>query len=562
MIILGISGLAHESTVSVLVDNRLVAAVSEERLTRVKNQGGFPYRSLRLVLQMAGIRPEQIELVAYPFFSHRQELALQVRCLLADIAFTLRNGEPLSHRLLHLLNYLRITFVVDDLRPAERALEKGLKEFGLLPKLRRVDHQLSHVASAVYTSAFDRCLGVSLDGYGSGAAGSIYSWEGGRLQPLCRIPFPHSMGSFYQRLTTALGFKRLRHEGKVLGLAAYGNPKRVYDRIVARFEQDHEDFYRFKSAHNRWFERGLVKQYPREDLAAAYQQVLEEVVVRHLRRYLQRSGHTRVAIAGGVASNVKMNQRIAELPEVEELFVHPAMTDMGSGTGAALVLAASHNGLRPFVLRDVYLGPEFSESEMEGALMRSGLPYQKVPDIEHLVASLLVDKKVIARFDGRMEYGPRALGNRSILYPATDPAVNSWLNQRLRRTEFMPFAPIIMAEHADGYFHQLRKVEHAAEFMTVTLDCTDRMKAESPAAVHVDGTARPQILRREVNPSCHRILAEYHRLTGIPTLINTSFNMHEEPIVCTPDDAVKGFIDSRLDYLAMGEFLAQGPAAV
>ncbi len=558
MNILGISGLAHESTVSLVRDNALVAAVSEERLTRVKNQGGFPYRSLDMVLDLGGIRAEDVDLVAHPFFTARQELDLQVRCLKDDLAFTLANGEPLTHRLIHVLNYLRITYLAGDLGPADRALEKGLAERGLLGKLQRVDHQLAHVASAVFTSGFDRCLGVSLDGYGSGAAGSVYSWEAGKLGLLGRIPFPHSLGAFYQRATTALGFTALRHEGKVLGLAAFGDPAVLHDRVRARFE-DHGDFFRFKSAHDFLIERGLARRYRREDIAAAYQKVLEEVTTRFLTPLLLRTGHTRVALAGGVASNVKLNQRIAEIPGVEAVFVHPAMSDMGSGTGAALMLASARDGLKPFAMRDAYLGPAYSEREMEEALRRGGLPFRKSPDLAKEVAGLLAAGKVVARFDGRMEYGPRSLGNRSILYPAKDPDVNRWLNQRLRRTEFMPFAPIVLAEHAPALFVGLGTAAHAAEFMTLTFDCTDRMKAESPAAVHVDGTARPQLLRREVNPWLHGMLSEYHRFTGLPVLINTSFNMHEEPIVCTPDDAVKGFLDSRLDCLAMGDFLAELP---
>ncbi len=208
----------------------------------------------------------------------------------------------------------------------------------------------------------------------------------------------------------------------------------------------------------------------------------------------------------------------------------------------------------------MFLGPGFSEDEIVAALKRAQLPFTHYSVIEPKLAMLLAAGKVVARFDGRMEYGPRALGNRSILYHAKEPAVNQWLNQRLGRTEFMPFAPATLAEkRADCYLNTCGG-EYAAEFMTLTFDCTDEMKRDSPAAVHVDGTARPQLVTPQSNPGFHRILNEYYKLTGIPTLINTSFNMHEEPIVCSPDDAIRAFLQGNLDYLAIGSFLVPHPS--
>jgi carbamoyltransferase len=208
----------------------------------------------------------------------------------------------------------------------------------------------------------------------------------------------------------------------------------------------------------------------------------------------------------------------------------------------------------------VYWGPCYSEEQIADALTRAQLPAMRCNNIEASIASLLVQGKVIARFNGRMEYGPRALGNRSILYEAKEPEVNQWLNQRLGRTEFMPFAPATLFEHRHDCYQNIDGADHAAQFMTITFDCTDRMKRQSPAAVHVDGTARPQLVTRESNPSFYGVLTEYHKRTGIPTLINTSFNMHEEPIVCSPEDAIKAFLVGRLDYLAIGNFLVQHPA--
>jgi len=210
-------------------------------------------------------------------------------------------------------------------------------------------------------------------------------------------------------------------------------------------------------------------------------------------------------------------------------------------------------------LTDVYLGPEYTDAEIEQALDSSGLEYSRIEDIEPRIADLVAENKVVARFNGRMEYGPRALGNRSILYQAIDPAVNQWLNTRLGRTEFMPFAPATLYEDRDRCYQGMDGAEFTSQFMTITFDCTPWMREHCPAAVHVDGTARPQLVTRDSNPSFHQILSEYKRLTGLPSLINTSFNMHEEPIVCSPQDAIRSFVQGRLDYLAMGDYLIASP---
>jgi carbamoyltransferase len=268
-----------------------------------------------------------------------------------------------------------------------------------------------------------------------------------------------------------------------------------------------------------------------------------------------------VALAGGVAANVKLNQRVHELDGVEGTFIHPAMGDDGTSAGGALYWLGKAGTLVPTELRHVYLGNELPGASIERAVTTSGLPFELESDIDGRVGELLADGKVVARVTGSSEYGPRALGNRSILCSAADQRVNEWLNERLGRTEFMPFAPITLWEARERCYERLSGAEHAARFMTITFNCTDFMKRVSPAAVHVDGTARPQLVERDVSPGLHRILSEYSRRTGIPSLINTSYNMHEDPIVATADDAIATFRRSGLDYLALGSFLvSQAPS--
>jgi carbamoyltransferase len=242
------------------------------------------------------------------------------------------------------------------------------------------------------------------------------------------------------------------------------------------------------------------------------------------------------------------------------------MGDEGLALGAAYAVAAElgrEQGvpLEPRKLTDVYLGPTYGAPEIERAIADAGLTAEPLSDVAPRAAELLAEGRVVARSDGRMEYGPRALGNRSVLYQPTDPTVNDWLNKHLARTEFMPFAPVTLAECADECYRDLDGARYAAEFMTITFACTPWLHERCPAVVHVDGTARPQLVRRDQNPEYYRILEEYRKLTGLPVLINTSFNMHEEPIVCTPADAVRAFVQGELDYLLLGNYLVRGRGA-
>jgi carbamoyltransferase len=300
----------------------------------------------------------------------------------------------------------------------------------------------------------------------------------------------------------------------------------------------------------------LAARYRREDVAAAYQSALESVVVERLRPYVRRHGVENVVLAGGVAANVKLNQRIHEMDGVEAIFIHPAMGDDGTGVGGALYWLSKRNGrLLPRPLEHVYYGPELDRRETESALRASGLSYCREPDIARRIATLLAEGKVVGRVRGASEYGPRALGHRSVLCSAADASVNDWLNRRLRRSEFMPFAPITRYEDRDACYRNVAGAEHAARFMTITFDCTAEMRRDAPAAVHVDGTARPQLVEQHVAPDLYAILSEYRRLTGRTSLINTSFNLHEEPIVQTAEDAIRTFEQGGLDHLAIEDVL-------
>jgi carbamoyltransferase len=309
----------------------------------------------------------------------------------------------------------------------------------------------------------------------------------------------------------------------------------------------------------------IPRDFDRADLAASVQLVLEEIALAFVGYWLERSGLRNVVAAGGVFANVKLNQRIHELPAVDHFYVHPGMDDGGLALGGPLALELeARQGSAPELvstLPDVYLGPAYSDQEIARSLDGSDLEVSRPPNIHDAIARLLAEGHVVARFAGRMEYGPRALGHRSILYRPDDPSVNDWLNERLSRTEFMPFAPATLSDHAARCYQHLSGAEDSARFMTVTFGCTPEMRAASPGVVHVDGTARPQIVDAATAPDLHRILEAYLRRTGNPSLVNTSFNIHEEPIVCTPADALRAFQQGHLDYLAMGDLLIRHPSA-
>jgi len=377
----------------------------------------------------------------------------------------------------------------------------------------------------------------------------------------------NSMGNLYAYITEICGFKAGKHEGKVTGLAAHGKPR--YLNVLQQLMQYREGT--FINVGNMFFTSALKKirdllprDFSREDLAASIQRFSEDLVGRYVHYWLKRTGHSRLALAGGLFANVAVNRKMHELPGVKEVFIHPGMGDEGMPVGASLAVyhdtSVSRAPANRPCMDHVYLGPEYSDDEIREALEKAEVEavyYER--GVEEEIARLLANDHVVARFNGRMEYGPRALGNRSILYQAGDRHVNDWLNTALERTEFMPFAPATLWEEANRCYENLEGAENTARFMTITFECTPWMAESCAGVVHLDNTARPQLVKEEDNPSYYRILKEYYRLTGVPSFINTSFNMHEEPIVCTPSDAIRAFLLGHLDYLAMGRFLARNP---
>ena len=578
MIILGIID-SKPSTAAVVVDGKIASAISEERLCRLKMANGMPRQAISRVLAEAGVQPEEVERVVVaqnskmyepevtPWSGWFEDSKTNKKGVFTRLGASLApvvGSAPVSWKVHH---SLKSVLSLDRVRKLPALIRD---QYGIQAPVRFYDHHFCHAASAYYTSNFERALVVTLDGGGDGRSGSVYIGEGGHLRQVASVDSFNSLGNFYSYITVLCGFKAEKHEGKVTGLAALGEP--LYADILrkfVRYEEPGRIRYSIPMYHASAIQRireSLPADYDKAALAASVQLILEEVGTKFIRYWLRRTGLRKIAVAGGVFSNVKFNQRVHELEEVDAIFVHPAMDDSGLALGAAIAeLADRQNGKAQALVQylpDVYFGPEYSDREIEQAIQATGCQSRYDQDIHKTIAQLLAKGHVVARFHGRMEYGPRALGHRSILYQTTDPSVNDWLNERLVRTEFMPFAPATLKEYAHECYDGLGGAEDPSRFMTITFNCTPIMRKTSPGVVHVDGTARPQVIDPQTAPDFYRILSEYHPLTGIPSLINTSFNMHEEPIVCSPEDALRSFQQGHLDYLAIGNWLVTHPDLV
>ncbi len=519
---------------AVLVDGERLFAVNEERLNRVKKYRGFPRLSVRKVLEMANASPEDVEIIA--------------------VAGIFRKLSRLKE------------------------LEANLREvFGgdFKRKVLFVEHHLAHSASAYYTSGWRDALAVSIDAAGDGLSSSIYVARDGEMIRIAQSTYVDSLGDFYASVTELLGFKPMRHEGKVMSLAAYGRPR--YD-LRAIIELNGLSFdnhlgvigveatrklaelfdYPLKHA------RDIALQMKRGNLDGVLQRKAIEIAAsaqKHLEKLVEELGlklkghNLPVAYAGGVAQNVKANAVLRKILGDDDLWVFPAMDDGGLAFGAAIFVKAQMERLdgrwRPFRLKHVYLGPVYGKDKVEDFLRSEGVEYEEV-EVPSFVADALAEGKLVGLFQGAMEFGPRALGNRSILADPRDEGVKERLNVALKRDVFQPFAPSMLWETAGEYLEDLNGRPN--EFMTMSYTAREEFRKLAPAVVHVDGTTRPQAVRMEVNPTYYELIKAFERGSGLSAVLNTSFNMHGEPIVCSPEDALRTFMKAGLDVLVMEGF--------
>ena len=570
----------HETGAAVFEGASIKSAISEERLDRIKFSTTYPpTQSMAEAVRISGVDPRQISDVVISGLPAGKLLPKMIHGQWRDFIEFHGFNDYFPHFCKVLYRGFYFTRAL-----GYRSIRKFFRrEYGTSPKLHFVEHHLCHASAAYRTAPFDDALIVTADGVGDDVSVTVSEGRGGKITRLGEIPYPHSFGQFYTACTQVLGFRGGRHEGKITGLSGFGKvDPELYKKVKGTIRRSGPNFTLDKRYYSEGIVRGfslkkmrsgesmfdalqyrnykaplkrLVAGYSREDVAAVFQTLLEEEMIQVVQPFAKSTGLKNLALCGGVFANVKLNGALFRSLKMKQLYIFPHMGDGGLSVGAAL----EHLQVRPTPFDSVFWGPEFTEEEEEAALREAadqGLRYRREDDIERVIAERLVDGKVIARFNGAMEFGPRALCNRSILYSASDASANKWLNDRLGRTEFMPFAPVALVEEAHRCFKDIEGTEHACKFMTTILDCTDFTKERCPAIVHVDGTARPQFVSKEINASAHKVLTYYHEMTGVPLFVNTSFNMHEEPIVCSPNDAVRAYLSSKLDHLAMGPFLA------
>ncbi len=558
MKILGINYLS-ESSVALIENGKLKYAISEERLNRVKNWWGNPFKAIDFVLRETNNKLDDIDVFATHGLSCTKNFSPN------KSIYEKKIKEITSSKLRPKIKKKQINFLNKKFKNETKARERNSNNVNSLKKkfkkLDVYDHHEAHAASAYFYSGWKKCYVLTIDGWGDDSSSKLFIANNGQLTELSSSSSIDSLGYFYGSITKLLGYKPHRHEGKILGLAAFGNYKNAYLHISKMISYDKSN-KTFKGN----FEKGLyqskfhntnikflIKKYSREDIAAATQKRIEEVVIEFIKDNIKEN--TKIALAGGVFSNVKINQKISELKIIKNIFIYPNMGDGGLAVGCAIL---SHNKRRKFLPRNIesmYLGSKYSNSYIFKEIKKNNLKYLKLSNPQKFIAKKLHEGYVVASFQGRMEFGPRSLGNRSIFVNACDKSVNEWLNKKLKRTEFMPFAPITLKRYARKMYKDLNKKRLASKFMTITTECTKKAVKIFPAAIHIDNTARPQIITKKDNAKIYKVLNEYFKISKIPTLINTSFNVHEEPIVCTPNDAIRAFKTSKLDYLYIEDYI-------
>ena len=587
MHILGISAYYHDSAACLLRDGVVVAAAQEERFTRKKHDPAFPANAARYCLREAGIEAKEVMHVAFydkPFLKF--ERLLETYIAMAPKGFqSFRVAIPV---------WLREKLFLKDLLNKE--LKKLDDDQDWLSRLLFGEHHMSHAASAFYPSPFESAAVLTLDGVGEWATSSLAIGSGNQLEVQREIHFPHSLGLLYSAFTYYTGFKVNSGEYKLMGLAPYGEAKYV-DQIYAnlidvkddgsfRLNLDYFDYctgltmtnWRFADLFGgpaRSGEQRLTQKHM--DLAASIQKVTEDIMLKLTRAVAKQSGQRNLCLAGGVALNCVANGKILRDGAFEKIWIQPASGDAGGALGAAL---SAHHGLlnQPRTvsagrdsMRGSYLGPAYSQPEIDAGLTAAGARFETLTD-EQLIAQCaqdLADGRALGWFQGRMEFGPRALGGRSILGDARSPTMQKTLNLKVKyRESFRPFAPSVLREDVADWFEldgdspymllvadvvkPRRRAMTDAEQALFGIDKLNVPRSELPAVTHVDYSARVQTVHRDTNPRYHALLTEFKRTTGCPVIINTSFNVRGEPIVCTPADAFRCFMGSEIESLAVG----------
>ena len=599
MTILGISAFYHDSAAALIVDGKIIAAAQEERFTRKKQDASFPVNAVRFCLGFANIKLEDVDAIAFydkPLLKF--ERLLETYYAFAPSGFvSFHKAVPvwLREKLFH-----------------KREIRNGLKEISDSNQVQKLpirfpDHHLSHAASAFYPSPFEDAAILTIDGVGEWSTASIGKGSGKDIEMFATMNFPHSAGLLYSAFTYYLGFEVNKGEYKMMGLAPYGNPegertakyvKLITENLVTVYEDGSiwldQQYFNYATGlrmakDNKWEKLfGLKKRDAKDemlsehcDMALAIQQVTEDIFMKMAKTAKEKTGCNNICLAGGVALNSVANGKLIDSGLFDEVYIQPAAGDAGGAIGAALAAYHIFEGkertpIRPDAMSGSLLGSEYSDEEIEAALNAKGINFFKVGTEEELtekVSDLIIGANVIGWFQDRMEFGPRALGNRSIIADASNPEMQKKVNLKIKfRESFRPFAPIFLEEDLQRYFdvklpspymlqvHKWKDEWHnpLPENYTALpwLEKLDTVRSEFASVAHVDMSGRVQTVSKDSNPKVHLLLSKLKEKTGHGIAINTSFNVNNEPIVCSPEDAINGFLSTEMDVLAIGSFIA------
>ena len=575
MLILGINAYHGDASAAIIQDGRLIAAAEEERFNRVKHCAGFPEHAIRYCLDAAGAALTELDHIG---ISRDPSAHLHKKILYA--ASRLGVFRQAKDRL---ANAAKVRDLRDDL-----ARVFNLPKRALRAQFHNVEHHLAHLASCFFVSPFEHAALLSIDGFGDFISTMWAAGEGNSIEVLGQVEYPHSAGIVYTATTQFLGFPHYGDEGKVMGLAPYGQPRFIDEfREIIRTEERGQfrlnlDYFRHHAEGvemtwdagspviGRIFSDRFVETFGRarepntsltdrdRDIAASLQLRLEEVAFHVLNHLHEQTGLTDLGLAGGVAYNSVMNGKILLHTPFRRVFIQPAAGDSGTALGVCYHL---HNQVlkqtRGEVMTGAYTGPEFSNEQIRAALQQTGLAFEEYTDEEltKRAAQDIAVGLVVGWFQGRMEFGPRALGNRSIVADPRRPEMKCVLNERIKKREpFRPFAPSILEEHVGDYFEQT----HPAPTMLLVYQIRPEKRDEVPAITHVDGSGRLQTVSRKLNQRYYQLISDFAELTGVPLVLNTSFN-ENEPIVCTPQDAIDCFMKTRMNALYLGNYAVRRP---
>lgn len=585
MYILGIYN-THNSTAAILKDGEVLACASEERFTGIKNFYGFPKNAIDYCLKEAGISSDQLDLVVIPYKygapihsvrSSKKDLSLNlliavykvagvVRRIWGDIAFRFPSLLPIGQFMFRFSSLITEKVHMGNERQFVASHLKLPKE-----KVICVDHHLSHAASAYYCSPYNqkKALVLTIDGEGDFNSATVNIFDGDKYQILAKTPRESSLGYIYAKLTEFLGMKSNEHEYKVMGLAPYAKADdidRNYNLIkdIIYFDPDQPLMFqsKFNTVDTDKYLRQKLTKIRFDILSGMFQRLVEEKITEWVKSAIKYTKLDTLTMAGGVVMNIKANQKIVNLPEVREIFIMPSAADESTPIGACFLgflKLGKGDLLKNSAITNIYWGTKFSEEDTEKAIKkkRYNRKFQvyKSKNIEQEIAKLLASGKIVARVSGRMEFGARALGNRSILANPSILGVVKQINEQIKGRDFwMPFAPSILWERMEDYVVNPKKLY--SPFMMIGFDSTDLAKKELASALHpADQTLRPQLLKEEVNPAYYKIIKEFEKLTGIGGVLNTSFNLHGMPIAKGPEEALFTLENSGLEYLAIDNYL-------